>query len=63
MDMLKPSVPLLVKLGSIVVHSDELLSPSGHDFDRIALKALMDDPEVKDWLQAMGKAAMLPVKR
>lgn len=34
-DPLKPSLALLVKLGSIVIHMDELLHPvKGHVLDR-----------------------------
>ena len=62
-DVLKPSASLLVKLGSIAVHADELLSLTGHPFDRHALQALFDDQEVKAWLAQMSKMAMLPVKR
>jgi hypothetical protein len=45
------------------VHADELLSPHGHDFDRIALADLMRDAEVVKWLAAMRNAALLPEKR
>jgi hypothetical protein len=62
-EMLKPSLSLLVKLGSIVVHAQELLSPDGHQFDRIALDALMSDAEVRQWMKEMDAAAMLPKKR
>lgn len=54
---------LLCKLGSIAVHTEELLSPDGHEFDRAALASLMTDPEVVTWLAEMQKAAFLPVKR
>lgn len=62
-DPLKPSVALLVKLGSLVVHFEEFHSKSGHDFDLHALETLQADPEVQHWLSAMTKMAMLPVKR
>lgn len=62
-DPLKPSIKLLVKLGSIAVHADEMISPSGHDVDKIALEQGLADQEVKDWVAAMTKMAMLPVKR
>ena len=62
-DVLNPSAPLLCKLGSIIVHADELLSPDGHAFDREALKALLDDPAVNEWLAGMGELAMIPLKR
>lgn len=62
-DPLKPSVALLVKLGSIAVHVEEMMSPKGHHFDRAALRTLLDDQEVIEWRKAMDKMAMLPVKR
>lgn len=62
-DPFKPPITLLVKLGSIAVHLEEILSPSGHIFDRHALQTLWDDEEVKEWLAQMNKMAMLPVKR
>lgn len=60
---LKPTVSTLVKLGSIIVHLEEVLSPKGHSFDRYALQTLWDDPEVKEWIAQMNAMAMLPVKR
>lgn len=60
---LKPSAALLCKLGSIAVHIDEGLSAKGHRFDFIALKTLMEDPEVAEWLKQMDKLALLPKKR
>lgn len=60
-DPLKPSLSLLCKLASIAVHADEMMSPSGHAMDKVALKSVVSDPEVKDWLKAMGP--FVPVKR
>lgn len=60
---LAPSVSLLVKLGSIAVHADELLSPNCHHFDVAAMRSLLEDSEVVEWLQQMQKTAFLPVKR
>lgn len=62
-DPLRPAPALLAKLGSIIVHAEEAASPGGHPFDAEAIKALMDDAEVREWLQGMAKLAMLPVKR
>lgn len=62
-DPLKPSAALLCKLGSIIVHAEELASPTGHGFDKIALEQLMKDPEVAEWMAGMRSMAMLPVKR
>lgn len=58
-----PSISLLCKLGSIIVHIDEGASKDGHHFDVIAMRTLMADPEVKAWLADMGAASLLPVKR
>lgn len=59
----KPRLALLVKLASIAVHVEEMLSPGGHHFDRAALQTLLDDSEVRIWLAEMGKSGFLPVKR
>lgn len=63
MDPLKPSPALLIKLGSIIVHMEELHSPKGHPLDKNALDSLTGDPEVREWFAAMNKMAFLPVKR
>ena len=34
-------IALLVKLGSIVVHTDEFFSPDGHAVDRHTVKTLL----------------------
>lgn len=62
-DPLKPSASLLVKLGSIAVHVEELLSPSGHKVDKAALDTLLRDAEVIEWRKSMDAMALLPVKR
>lgn len=60
---LQPSASLLIKLGSVIVHQEELMSPNGHTFDQHALKTVREDPEVVAWLAQMTKMAYLPVKR
>ena len=62
-DPLKPSAQLLVKLGSAIVHADELVSPHGHHFDHTALKQLLADEQVQEWFKQMDKMAFLPKKR
>ena len=63
-DPLKPSAKLLIKLGSIVVHYEEMLSAKGNiGFDKPAIDTLTNDPEVREWFAAMNKMAFLPVKR
>lgn len=61
--ILNPDMTLLIKLGSIAVHVDEMLSPRGHEFDRVALQSLLEDPEVKVWIDEMDKLALVPKKR
>lgn len=64
MSSMRPVPPTLaVKLASIAVHADEFTGPAGHGADRVALRQLLDDPEVKDWLDDMTKAGLAPVKR
>ena len=60
---LKPTPALLCKLGSVLVHANELISSKGHAFDWHALEQLTDDSEVKDWLAQMDMMAMIPRKR
>lgn len=60
---LSPSVPTLIKLGSIVRHVEEMLSPQGHAFDADAIHVLLADPDVKAWMEAADALALLPVKR
>ena len=60
-DPLTPDLSTLCKLGSIVVHVEEMLSSKGHRFDRIVLQAILDDPDVQQWVKAMG--VYMPVKR
>lgn len=62
-DYTKPSLGLLVKLGSIAVHASEFMSPDGHYFDKTAMDQLLADPEVLEWMSAMDQAAFLPKRR
>lgn len=62
-DPLHPSTTLLVKLGSALVHAEELTEPGTHPFDLNTFKSLAADPEVVEWREAMDKLALLPVKR
>lgn len=55
------SLTMLCKLASIAAHAKEMLSPKGHAYDRMALEQLLDDPQIVEWLVAMGP--FVPVKR
>lgn len=63
MNPLKPTASILVKLGSIAVHVEEMMSPAGHVFDKRAIESLLTDAEVVEWRKQMDKMAMLPKKR
>ncbi len=60
---LSPSPALLAKLGSIIVHYEEFLSPTGHGVDQAAFRVLVEDAEVMDWMKAMRELALIPEKR
>lgn len=60
-DPQKPDLRLLAKLGSIVVHVEEMLSDATHEFDVAAVRALVQDADVQAWLKAMGP--LVPRKR
>jgi len=68
-DPLKPSLTVLIKLGSIAVHVDEMagygFNPQEHafNFDKGAIASLLADPEITAWIAAMTKMAFMPVKR
>lgn len=55
------SLSLAVKLGSIVVHADELTGPDGRELDQQVIRHALDDMEVIAWIKDMG--CLLPVKR
>lgn len=59
-EAMKPKITILVKLGSLAIHIEEVLSPNGHVFDKAAIQTLLDDPEVKEWLMLMDKMSFLP---
>jgi len=60
-DAFKPSIALLSKLGSLIVHADEFMSVGGHTVDRETFRNLLANPDVQQWMKAMGP--LLPLKR
>ena len=60
-DLLKPSLKILTALGSIAIHVEEAMSGNGHNFDVIAIKTLLHDADLRQWIKDMG--ALMPVKR
>lgn len=63
MSVTNPPLSLIVKLGSIARHAQELLTPDRHSFDAEAMDALLGDPEVVDWMAEADDLALLPVLR
>ncbi len=62
-DVLKPTPQLLIKLGSIITHYEELNSAHGHELDKAAIDSLMRNEDIIEWFEGMRKMAFLPVKR
>lgn len=54
---------LAAKVGSALVHAEEMLGNSGHAFDKAALQQMLADTEVQFFLEQLRKDALLPVKR
>lgn len=57
-----PGSVVQIKLASIVVHAQELLSVDGREADKTALLGLLYDPDVLRWLDKFDDV-LLPVKR
>ncbi len=57
------TIGTIVKLASIAVHAEDLLSPDGHHFDRLAIESLLKDEEVVSLLATMDDLALAPKKR
>lgn len=62
-DVYAPPAGLLDKVGFILFHLDEAADEDGHQFDWVAIRWLLADREVQDWLGAMGKHGVVPMKR
>lgn len=58
--MFAPALSVVVKLASIAVHAEEATSPRGHAFDLIALRSLLNDPEVTTLLAEMDRDGLIP---
>ncbi len=53
---------LAMKLGGIAIHAEEWIE-TGEPLDLEALKALLSDEEVQQWLNKMSDLALVPLKR
>jgi hypothetical protein len=51
-----------IKVASIVIHAQELLSSDGREADKAAMLPLLKDSDVLEWLKKFDPA-LLPVKR
>ncbi len=58
-----PTIGLLCKLGSIARHADEATGPTAAPADHDAIRALLADDEVREWMAQLDALALLPVKR
>lgn len=52
-DVTNPPIRLLAKIGSIIVHADELTGKHGSKVDAEAIRNLLDDGEICDWLRGL----------
>jgi len=59
LDDLSPTI--LLALGSIAVHADELLSIDGREADKEAIRGLLSNKELREWIKKQG--CLLPLKR
>lgn len=53
-----PSLSLQAKLGSLTVHVEEFFS-LGHPYDVAAIKSILDDEEVKQWLARIRQLGIM----
>lgn len=56
-------IALRLKLGSIIVHIEEALSANAHGFDLHAIAGLIQDQEIRRFMEETAKMGILPVKR
>jgi len=62
-DPRKPSLEVLMKLGSAIVHAKEALSPDSRPVDKHEFDQMLKDPDVAEWMDDMNNMALLPVLR
>lgn len=64
MSDLQPSVSVGILLASLAVHVEELMSPTGNaEFDGVAIRGILANPEVKAYLDTLRPLSLLPEKR
>jgi hypothetical protein len=67
MNPLSPPAGTLCKIVSVLVHADEMREsqndPHANSIDRVALYSALDQPDVKEWIEAMTQGGFAPIKR
>jgi hypothetical protein len=58
-----PSPSVIVSLASLAVHVDEAMSPNGHELDAQAIKGILGDPFVQEFLERLRPMGLLPEQR
>lgn len=58
-----PDPRVAVALASIAVHADEYTREGGHHFDALALRASLDTPGVREYLDELAGLGLTPVMR
>lgn len=54
---------LTIRLASLAVHAEELLSENGCEADKAAIVGLLNDPVVREFLDDPKNKVLLPLKR
>ena len=54
---------LQAKIGSVLIHFEEASSRAGRLIDEETIRVLMQDAEVRRWMDGLRELALLPVKR
>ncbi|MFA5377587.1 MAG: hypothetical protein WC455_17685 [Dehalococcoidia bacterium] len=61
--MEKLSLSLQCKLGSLIIHAKEAFSDKRHPYDKLEFDRLLQDSEVKEWMNDLDKDGLLPKER
>lgn len=57
-----PSQTVQIMLASLFVHAEEAFGPGGHEFDTVAMQGIVQNPEVRAWVDSIDPV-LLPQKR
>jgi hypothetical protein len=56
-----PPVTTLVKIAGVLTRVEEELSGEGRQFDGLAIKSLLADKEIRDWITGMNGLGLVPL--